>query len=109
MRESVPLRDNVTEARELFREDGYEGASMQAFAGCVGVRPRGVLRVLISRIAEILGPRSHCSGLIQAPYGVWFATLDPQEEGRELFHVARRALQLTGPVRRGGEKAISLS
>lgn len=42
MREPVPIHRIVVEARELFREYGYEGASMRDLADRVGLRPQSV-------------------------------------------------------------------
>ncbi|AFW02826.1 transcriptional regulator [Gluconobacter oxydans] len=42
MRETVPIRRIVVEARELFREYGYEGASMRDLADRVGLRPQSL-------------------------------------------------------------------
>jgi len=42
MREAVPIRRIVVEARELFREHGYEGASMRDLADRVGLRPQSL-------------------------------------------------------------------
>lgn len=42
MRETVPIRRIVIEARELFREYGYEGASMRDLADRVGLRPQSL-------------------------------------------------------------------
>ncbi|MCH4024711.1 MAG: TetR/AcrR family transcriptional regulator [Acetobacter fabarum] len=42
MREPVPIHRIVVEARELFREYGYEGASMRDLADRVGLRPQSL-------------------------------------------------------------------
>ncbi|GEB36658.1 hypothetical protein GLI01_06930 [Gluconacetobacter liquefaciens] len=42
MKEPVALRRIVVEARELFREHGYEGASMRDLAARVGLRPQSL-------------------------------------------------------------------
>lgn len=57
MREPVPLRDIVIEARELFREYGYEGASMRDLAGRVGLRPQSLYTRFPSKealVSEVL-------------------------------------------------------
>ncbi|BCI65751.1 MULTISPECIES: TetR/AcrR family transcriptional regulator [Acetobacter] len=42
MREPVPIHRIVVEARELFRDYGYEGASMRDLADRVGLRPQSL-------------------------------------------------------------------
>ncbi|MCE0744695.1 TetR/AcrR family transcriptional regulator [Acetobacter sicerae] len=57
MREPVPLRDIVIEARELFREYGYEGASMRNLARRVGLRPQSLYTRFSSKealVSEVL-------------------------------------------------------
>ncbi|MFP2872485.1 TetR/AcrR family transcriptional regulator [Acetobacter tropicalis] len=57
MREPVPLRDIVIEARELFREYGYEGTSMRDLAGRVGLRPQSLYTRIASKealVSEVL-------------------------------------------------------
>ncbi|MDN7355739.1 TetR/AcrR family transcriptional regulator [Acetobacter senegalensis] len=57
MREPVPLRNIVIEARELFREYGYEGTSMRDLAGRVGLRPQSLYTRIASKealVSEVL-------------------------------------------------------
>lgn len=53
MKESVPLHRIIIEARELFRERGYEGASMRDLAVRVGLRPQSLYTRFASKEALV--------------------------------------------------------